>query len=311
MLAPVEIRELRDEDVPAVVRILSETYPHDLSSVAGYKHNIATSPARGRPRRWVAVDEGTVVAIAGARLHLFDGGGKNGLCSVTVASGYRGRGLGSDLLAAALEHLREAGARRVITDSGHADGRRFLEQRGFRLTHTLRYSSIDPRSADFAALDVLRAEKQQEGFEVMTLADCRPEDVHAVDAEATLDIPFEAPITEIRFDEWLDQAWRHPLLSLDGSFAAAHEGRLVAITMARVDLAARRALNDMTGTLRAFRGRGLARLVKLAQLEWAAANGITSVVTDNDATNAPMLAVNGRLGYRPFHEVGSYVTELD
>jgi GNAT superfamily N-acetyltransferase len=307
----VEIRELRDEDFPSVVRILREAYPHDLRSVAGLRHDIATTPERGRPRRWVAVEEDAVVAFAAARLHVLDGGGKNGLCGVMVASGSRRRGLGGDLLAEALEHLREAGARRVITDSGDDDGRRFLESRGFGLAHTLRYSRIDPRRADFADLELLRSEKREEGFTAIPLADCRPEHVHAVVAEATLDIPFEAPLTEIRFDEWLEQAWRHPLVSLEGSFAAAHEGRVVAFTLARVDLAAGRALNDITGTLRAFRGRGLARLVKLCQLEWAAAKGVTSVVTDNDVTNAPMLAVNERLGYRPFHEVGSYVRGLD
>lgn len=307
----MEVRELRDDDVPGVVRLLRDSYPHDLVAEEGFRHAVAAVPARARQRLWVAVDAGTVVAFAGARLHTLDAGGENGLCRVTVDERNRGRGLGSELFSAALEQLRRNGARTVIVDSGNPDGRRFLERRGFRLTHTLRYSRIDPRLVDFAELDRLRARKEEHGFTVIPFAECRPEDVHAVDAEATLDIPFEAPMTEVRFDEWLEQAWRHPLLSLEGSFAAAHDGRLVAITMARVDLAARRATNDMTGTLRTFRRRGLARLVKLCQLEWSAANGIASVITDNDTTNAPMLAVNERLGYRPFHEVGSYVRQLD
>ena len=58
-------------------------------------------------------------------------------------------------------------------------------------------------------------------------------------------------------------------------------------------------MNWMTGTRRAYRGRGLALAVKLASIEWAAANGITRMLTFNDATNAPMLAVNRRLGYEP------------
>jgi RimJ/RimL family protein N-acetyltransferase len=157
----------------------------------------------------------------------------------------------------------------------------------------------------------LRADKEAEGFTVVPLGTCRPEDVHAVDAETTLDIPFEVPMTHIPFDEWEAAYWRHPLLSREGSFAVLHDGRPVTITLTRVDRAGRRALNDMTGTLRPFRGRGLARLAKLCQLEWSAANGIASVITENDVTNAPMLAVNDRLGYRPFHEVGSYVRELD
>jgi RimJ/RimL family protein N-acetyltransferase len=54
-----------------------------------------------------------------------------------------------------------------------------------------------------------------------------------------------------------------------------------------------------TGTMRAHRGRGLASAVKLASIEWAARNGIVQLATRNDETNAPMLAINRRLGYRP------------
>jgi RimJ/RimL family protein N-acetyltransferase len=54
-----------------------------------------------------------------------------------------------------------------------------------------------------------------------------------------------------------------------------------------------------TGTLRAYRGRGLARAAKLATTQWAAANGVRQIVTDNDETNAAMLAINRSLGYQP------------
>ena len=54
-----------------------------------------------------------------------------------------------------------------------------------------------------------------------------------------------------------------------------------------------------TGARAAYRGRGHALAAKLASIEWAASNGVTKMVTYNDATNAPMLAINRRLGYRP------------
>jgi GNAT superfamily N-acetyltransferase len=88
-------------------------------------------------------------------------------------------------------------------------------------------------------------------------------------------------------------------LTLDGSFAAVEEGSVLSFTMLTADLESRRGFTDSTGTMPQARGRGLATAVKLASLRWAAANGITSVWTTNDETNAPMLAVNGRLGYRP------------
>jgi GNAT superfamily N-acetyltransferase len=66
-----------------------------------------------------------------------------------------------------------------------------------------------------------------------------------------------------------------------------------------------------TGTLPEYRGRGLALAVKLASLRWAAARGVTRVFTSNDETNAPMLAVNRRLGYRPVGRGVEYLAERE
>src|SRR6266511_1431693 len=45
--------------------------------------------------------------------------------------------------------------------------------------------------------------------------------------------------------------------------------------------------------------RRLARLAKSAAMRWSRSNGIESILTNNDAENAPILAINGRLGYQP------------
>jgi RimJ/RimL family protein N-acetyltransferase len=112
------------------------------------------------------------------------------------------------------------------------------------------------------------------------------------------------------YDEWLPRHWGEPRLCPDGSFAVVYDDRPVTVATLWADLERGRGENAGTGTLRDFRRRGLARLAKLCQLEWAAANGITSLSTDNDETNPAMLAINDRLGYVPFGEVRSFVREL-
>ena len=49
--------------------------------------------------------------------------------------------------------------------------------------------------------------------------------------------------------------------------------------------------------------------MKLATTHWAAANGITMITTTNDERNAPMLAVNRRLGYKPGGRRVEYLRE--
>ena len=78
------------------------------------------------------------------------------------------------------------------------------------------------------------------------------------------------------------------------------EGELAGVTMIRVDRPSRRAENNLCGgSAVRIAGRDLAVLLKSQSLRRAAELGATIALTDNDETNAPMLAVNARLGYRP------------
>lgn len=54
-----------------------------------------------------------------------------------------------------------------------------------------------------------------------------------------------------------------------------------------------------TCTHRDYRGRGVARAIKLQTLAQAVELGVPLVCTDNDSQNSPMLHINKALGYRP------------
>ena len=87
-------------------------------------------------------------------------------------------------------------------------------------------------------------------------------------------------------------------------YLSAHDGQLTKPTDVALVALAEAALGHETGSL-------LARLVKLAALRWASENGVTSVWTTNDETNAPMLAVNRRLGYEPRLRRVEYLREAE
>jgi RimJ/RimL family protein N-acetyltransferase len=65
----------------------------------------------------------------------------------------------------------------------------------------------------------------------------------------------------------------------------------------------------MTATLPEYRRNGLALAVKSAAARWAAANGFERIVTENDADNVGMLAINRKLGYRHLHDQVGYLLE--
>jgi RimJ/RimL family protein N-acetyltransferase len=114
-----------------------------------------------------------------------------------------------------------------------------------------------------------------------------------------LDEPGEVVLDDWELDVWIECFWRHPLLDHDASVVAVAEGTPAAVTFLQVDRSTGRGTNNGTGTLREFRGRGLATLAKRASLARAAELGVTAVYTGNDVTNGPMQAINRKLGYRP------------
>ena len=63
--------------------------------------------------------------------------------------------------------------------------------------------------------------------------------------------------------------------------------------------------NAFTGVERAYRGRKLGLALKLLAIQCARSYGATSIMTDNDSQNAPMLAINRKLGYKS--EPGLYM----
>jgi GNAT superfamily N-acetyltransferase len=306
------IRELHDEDIPAVAGLMRDVHRDFVNTEAGLRYNLAADLPASRRRFWVAEEGGEIVGRARAALETFSSVRDAGRISVSVRRDRRRGGLGARLYAPAEEHLVREGARRLIATADDPAGRPFLEARGFRRTHTDVISAVEPAAVDLQELPRLEAEKASEGLRLASLAAVRsrPRDVYELHAATVADVPSDVPYDDIGYDDWLRSEWSHPDITDEGSFVVLDGARPVSIAVLVVDPEGRLAMNSFTGTLPDYRGRGLARLVKVASIRWAAENGIERIVTANDETNAAMLAVNRRLGYRPVTEHHSYVKEL-
>ena len=156
-------------------------------------------------------------------------------------------------------------------------------------------------------LDLTRTEPPEvvlpAGVEIVTWAD-RPEldrGMYGVAVEANQDIPGNEDEAHESFEEWRD---RHMLGSGDlpeATFIAVAGDEVVgyakfSLTAARPKMAS----HDLTAVKRAWRGRGVARALKAAQIGWAKANGYELLRTTNDERNTPMRRLNEQLGYRPW-----------
>ena len=112
------------------------------------------------------------------------------------------------------------------------------------------------------------------------------------------DVPSVTPRPEMTFEEWAAFAIHGPHARLDLFVLALDGDQPVALSNV-LGLPGGFAYNAMTGVGRAHRGMKLGLAVKVEALRLAKAAGFTHVRTDNHQRNAPMLAINARLGYRP------------
>jgi GNAT superfamily N-acetyltransferase len=250
----------------------------------------------------VAEDRGRLIGCAEAFLvcdSSVEGGSR---AWVGVREEARNRGVGSRLFEEAEAHLSNAGAERLtalLTDE-RPEGERFLRKRGFAEGRKERVSAVDPATAETSEFDELRVRAADEGYRLVSLAEVldKPYELYECFAEAGADAPADEPWDRARYDEWRRQSLDQPNLTSEGSFVVVHEGKPVSLSWLEIDPETRRAANAFTGTRRAHRRRGLGRLVKSATIRWAHRQGIREIVTSNDSTNAPMLALNDDLGYR-------------
>jgi GNAT superfamily N-acetyltransferase len=300
------IREFVDSDAEDAAALLAELSPW-LWTADGILHRLGALPERAHRRTWVAEADGAVVGWGEAEFDWVAERDDIGTVWAIVAPAHRGQGLGSGLFERGVAHMLERGARELRTWT-FVDGDAFVEHRGFRRARVERFSAVDPRTVDTSALDDLPA-----GVALAPLASLldRLPEVHALYAETAADMPADHPESNLPYDEWLEETIGNPELSREGSAVVLVDDRPAALSWVSVDELRRLAQQELTGTTRAHRRRGFARLAKLAVLRWCAERGITRVATGNDSTNVGMLALNDQLGFRPFATETEWVKQVE
>jgi GNAT superfamily N-acetyltransferase len=154
---------------------------------------------------------------------------------------------------------------------------------------------------DLAAYEPRNVEPP-EGVEIITWAQ-RPElagGLYEVAAEAWPDIPGDEDHQIEPFEQWLSMHMQGEGDRPEGTFVAVASGEVVGYAKfsfwpAKPDTL----FHDLTGVKRAWRGRGIARALKHAQLAWAKEEGYGALRTANEQRNEPIRRLNEQLGYKP------------
>lgn len=287
------VRDATADDYPAAAALRAANEPDRIVSAQGMAVWMGDLPGRAGLATWLAEADGEAIGWAMAMRAWTQPDDGVGSVDVVVHPDHHRRGIGTALADLVRGQCAELRLHTVRAMSRDAPGARAMAARhGFRATHLSTTSTVDPRTitpgpvppdvrlVPFAELD-------------------DPQPVFDLDLEVSRDVPGDESFESMTLADWSARFWRSPVVDDECSLLAYVDGEPAGLTMLRLDRASGRAHNNITGVRRAHRRRGLARLLKSHSLHRAARLGATQAATENDETNAAMLAVNAGLGYRP------------
>jgi GNAT superfamily N-acetyltransferase len=291
MLAVIPCVDERDEQVS--LDVYNAVWPHSaftMDEVRSYKssvrhHHDVVARVDGEP-----VGSALTVVVPQRSDRVF--------AVVTVLPSHRRRGVGTALYASLSAWALGLGIGEVevpVLDDdpeslAFATRRGFVEER-HELGVVLRLEGLEPPVFD-----------PPEGIEVVTWAE-RPElarGMYEVSLEAFPDVPgFEDDELE-SYEDWLAHEMQGSGDRPEATFAAVAGDEVVGYAKFALTAAMpTTAFHDISGVKRAWRGRGIARALKVAQIRWAIESGYTELRTRNAEQNEPIRRLNASLGYTP------------
>jgi mycothiol synthase len=216
--------------------------------------------------------------------------GGRAFLAARVLPQHRRRGVGRELIRALAEHGRALGREGVnaFVESGDPASLAFARSYGLE--------EVDYQLEQVRPVGAEPEPVVPEGIELVPLGGRRDELLEAawpVALEGYEDLPLPGPVT-YTFATWLREEATRP----DGSFVACEGGEIVGYAgLMEHGNGSATAEHGLTVVRRDRRRRGIARALKLAQLNWAAAVGVVELVTWTQRGNEGMQALNVSLGY--------------
>jgi len=185
----------------------------------------------------------------------------------------------------------------------------FLNKRGFVERFRSWESRLDPRSVDISKFQEYTEKASRGGVEISSLSTEVKVDpdgyrkLYELSQMLMGDMPMPEPYTPVPYEQWLSFDMKDPGL-IPEAYAIAKAGNSYVglSTVRRLDKEPRGLAQLLTGVRREYRGKGVALAMKIKVIEWAQKNGYEQIKTENATTNAAMLGINIKLGFK--REVG-------
>lgn len=301
----VTCRPVELEDAAHAAALLNLEAPEPITAEQMRERLEKTPPGDSNVRRVLAeTDEGEAAGYGQLVRHSWM---EPGLCwmHVTVDPAARRQGVGTQVHAHLLAFAVAHGARLLRGEvRDHLSGSlAFARSVGFEIERHIFESTLDLTTFEEAPFAGVVESVRAGGIRFFTMADVgdTPEARRRLwELERTVarDVPGGSEASVRPFESFLSETCETPRYRPDAEQLAADGDAWVGCARTEYEVGGNFMYNGITGVLPAYRGRKIALALKLLALRTARTYGVRYLRTNNDSENAPMLAVNRKLGYQ-------------
>ncbi len=221
---------------------------------------------------------------------------------IIVAQNAEGHGFGQVLLEEVLHQAKLQqliGLETSVRDNNNPS-RMWLEKRGFEFDFYRFESELNLQEFEASRFSHAVAQAESQGIRFATradfLSDAGLRALHALDNQLFLDTPDAPGRIPLSFERFQKLVAENPQVTPESVILALHNNTFVgmAIMLREGDSF----YTGMTGVTREYRGKGIALALKVLGIQYAIQTGAVKMTTHNHSRNAPMIAVNQKLGYQ-------------
>lgn len=224
---------------------------------------------------------------------------------VIVFPEYQHHGVGSQLFdrAQAFAYAQRATRLELEVRDHTPNTLQFAQKRGFEIDRHIFESTLDLATFDESRFAGEIEGVSQAGIRFFNFADVGDTaenrlKLYELNKRTALDIPGSEG-TFPRFEDFekyvFESSWFRP----EGQIFAADGDKWIGMSAVGYYKATNSMYTMHTGVLAEYRGRGIALALKLLSIRFGRVCGAVFMRTNNDSKNAPILAINQRLGYQP------------
>jgi len=223
---------------------------------------------------------------------------------LTIDAPHRRRGYGGQFYDFLAQQAMTYGAKEFISECKDNDPHslRFAQKRGFEIRRYAFDSQLDLKTFNPDKLLPIVDEVKAQGIRFTSLAaegntEAAQRKLFELNMATAGDNPSSDGKNRNTFENFKSKVLTADWFRADGQILAVDGERFVGLSAIGFESDGMTAFNAFTGIDQVYRGRKIAQALSILAAQYAISKGAQVIVTDNDSENAPMLAINDKLGY--------------